>query len=386
MPSRTHYGNSYVNAFWDGSEMTYGDGQNNARPLTELDVAGHEMSHGVSGALVGWADQGETGGLNEGTSDIFGTLVEFYADLPTDTPDYTMGELINIYGNGQPLRWMYNPSLDGSSPNCYSPNIGSLDPHYALGPLTHWFFLLAVGSGDHGYGNSPTCDGSTLTGIGNDKAGKIWYKALASYANSGERYPQARTDSLEAAADLYGTHCAEYNAVDAAWAAVGVTGSDPVPGTCQNPPPTGNTVTVTNPGSQTTQLNTPVSLQVKASDSDSGETLSYTASGLPQGLSIDSTTGVISGTPTQPGTSSVTVTATDSTDASGQATFGWQVTNGTPPPTGNCAAAWDADTGYVPGDKVSYQGDNYTSLWYSTGAAPGAATSWAVWQDDGSCG
>jgi Zn-dependent metalloprotease len=73
VPSRTHYGNAYANAFWDGTQMTYGDGVGNTRPLTELDVAGHEMSHGVSGSLIGWADVGETGGLNEGTSDIFGS-------------------------------------------------------------------------------------------------------------------------------------------------------------------------------------------------------------------------------------------------------------------------------------------------------------------------
>src|SRR3954452_18349010 len=203
--------------------MTYGDGSGNARPLVEIDVAGHEMSHGVSGALVGWQENGETGGMNEGTSDIFGTLGEFYANNAQDTPDYTMGELININGDNKPLRYMYNPSLDGRSPNCYTSSNGSLDPHYSLGPLTHWFFLLAVGSGDHGYGNSPTCNSTTLTGIGNDKSAKIWYRALASYASSSENYSRARTDSLKAAADLYGTHCTEYNAVNAAWAAVSVT-------------------------------------------------------------------------------------------------------------------------------------------------------------------
>ena len=114
VPSRTHYGNAYVNAFWDGSQMTYGDGSGNARPLVEIDVAGHEMSHGVSGALTGWEENGETGGMNEGTSDIFGTMVEFYANNAKDTPDYTMGELININGDNTPLRYMYNPSLDGT--------------------------------------------------------------------------------------------------------------------------------------------------------------------------------------------------------------------------------------------------------------------------------
>jgi Zn-dependent metalloprotease len=242
VPSRTHYDNDYDNAFWDGTQMTYGDGPGNTKPHIELDIAGHEMSHGVSGALVGWEENGETGGLNEGTSDIFGTMVEFFADNAHDRPDYEHDELIT----DPPLRNMYNPSLDGHSPNCYASDNGTLDPHYSLGPLTHWFFLLAVGSGDHGYGDSPTCDGSTISGIGNNKADKIWYRALASYANSNEDYADARVDSLRAAADLYGPHCTEYDTVNAAWAAVDVTGADPVPGKC--PPPPSN-LTYTGPTS-----------------------------------------------------------------------------------------------------------------------------------------
>ncbi|WP_329252232.1 M4 family metallopeptidase [Actinoallomurus sp. NBC_01490] len=350
VPSRTHYGNSYVNAFWDGSQMTYGDGSGNARPLVEIDVAGHEMSHGVSGALTGWDETGETGGMNEGTSDIFGTMVEFYANNSHDTPDYTMGELININGDGTPLRYMYNPSLDGASPNCYTSGNGSLDPHYSLGPLAHWFFLLAVGSGNHGYGNSPTCNSSTVTGIGNDKAAKIWYRALASYASSGENYARARTDSLKAAADLYGTHCTEYDTVNAAWAAVSVTGTDPVPGTCPGQP---GSPSVTNPGNQTTTVGTAVSLQIQASDPN-GQTLTYSATGLPAGLSVNASTGLISGTPTTTGTSSVTVTAKNTANATGSTTFTWTVS----PVGGGCSST---------GDKVSNGGfESGTSPWTTT--------------------
>ncbi|MFJ3087436.1 M4 family metallopeptidase [Streptomyces sp. NPDC086838] len=382
VPSRTHYGNAYVNAFWDGSQMTYGDGQGNQRPLVELDVAGHEMAHGVSGALTGWDETGETGGMNEGTSDIFGTLVEFYANNPVDQPDYTMGELINISGDNQPLRWMNQPSLDGSSPDCWNSNNGGLDPHYSMGPLNHWFFLAAVGSGNHGYGNSPTCNNSTVTGIGNDKAGKIWFKALASYANSRENYHQARIDSLKAAADLYGAHCTEYNTVDAAWAAVSVTGADPVPGTCGSQP---GSPSVTNPGNQTTAVGTAVSLQIQASD-PGGATLTYSASGLPAGLSVNASTGRVTGTPTTAGTSSVTVTAKNTAGATGSAAFTWTV-NGDGTPPGGCGdlPAWSATTPYAPGDRVAYNGRTYTSQWYSTGAEPGAPGSWAVWTDGGAC-
>ena len=85
VPSRVHYGSNYVNAFWDGAQMTYGDGSGNATPLVALDVAGHEMSHGVTENVVpgGLTYSGESGGLNEATSDIFGTMVEFYANTPS---------------------------------------------------------------------------------------------------------------------------------------------------------------------------------------------------------------------------------------------------------------------------------------------------------------
>ncbi|KJY27386.1 M4 family metallopeptidase, partial [Streptomyces katrae] len=88
--SRVHYGNAYVNAFWDDSCfcMTYGDGTNNNDPLTSLDVAGHEMSHGVTAATAGLEYSAESGGLNEATSDIMGTSVEFYANNPSDPGDY----------------------------------------------------------------------------------------------------------------------------------------------------------------------------------------------------------------------------------------------------------------------------------------------------------
>ncbi|MET7792123.1 M4 family metallopeptidase, partial [Streptomyces sp900116325] len=113
--SRVHYGNAYVNAFWDDSCfcMTYGDGSGNTHPLTSLDVAGHEMSHGVTSNTAGLNYSGESGGLNEATSDIFGTGVEFYAANSSDVGDYLIGEEININGDGTPLRYMDKPSKDG---------------------------------------------------------------------------------------------------------------------------------------------------------------------------------------------------------------------------------------------------------------------------------
>ncbi|MFJ3338529.1 M4 family metallopeptidase [Streptomyces sp. NPDC086766] len=226
--SRVHYGNAYVNAFWDDSCfcMTYGDGSGNTHPLTAMDVAGHEMSHGVTSNTAGLNYSGESGGLNEATSDIFGTGVEFYANNASDPGDYLIGEKININGNGTPLRYMDKPSKDGSSADYWSSSVGGLDVHYSSGVANHFFYLLSEGSGAKTVNgvsyNSPTYNGSTVTGIGRDKALQIWYKALTTYMTSTTDYKAARTATLSAASALYGSGSAEYNAVAAAWTAVNV--------------------------------------------------------------------------------------------------------------------------------------------------------------------
>ncbi|MFJ3638393.1 M4 family metallopeptidase [Streptomyces sp. NPDC090108] len=226
--SRVHYGNQYVNAFWDDSCfcMTYGDGSGNNHPLTSLDVAGHEMSHGVTSNTAGLNYSGESGGLNEATSDIFGTGVEFYAANSSDVGDYLIGEKININGDGTPLRYMDKPSKDGGSADSWSSGVGNLDVHYSSGVANHFFYLLSEGSGAKTINgvsyNSPTSNGSTVTGIGRAKALQIWYKALTTYFTSTTNYKSARTGTLSAAAALYGSGSAEYNAVAAAWSAVNV--------------------------------------------------------------------------------------------------------------------------------------------------------------------
>ncbi|MFE0508512.1 M4 family metallopeptidase [Streptomyces sp. NPDC058964] len=226
--SRVHYGNSYVNAFWDDSCfcMTYGDGSGNTHPLTAIDVAGHEMSHGVTSNTAGLDYSGESGGLNEATSDIFGAGVEFYANNSNDVGDYLVGEKIDINGDGTPLRYMDKPSKDGASKDSWYSGIGGVDVHYSSGPANHFFYLLSEGSGAkviNGVSyNSPTADGLPVTGIGRDKALQIWYRALTTKFTSTTNYAGARTGTLAAAGELYGTTSAEYKAVQDAWAAVAV--------------------------------------------------------------------------------------------------------------------------------------------------------------------
>ncbi|MGW4076782.1 M4 family metallopeptidase [Streptomyces asiaticus] len=226
--SRVHYGDSYVNAFWDDSCfcMTYGDGQGNKAPLTALDVAGHEMSHGVTSKTAGLEYSGESGGLNEATSDIFGTSVEFNAKNTTDVGDYLIGEAIDINGDGTPLRYMDKPSKDGQSADNWSDGVGDQDVHYSSGVANHFFYLLSEGSGAKEINgvkyDSPTADGSKVEGIGRDKAEKIWYKALTTYMTSNTDYHAAREATQKAATDLFGADSAEAKGVDAAWAGVNV--------------------------------------------------------------------------------------------------------------------------------------------------------------------
>ena len=225
--NRVHYGKNYANAFWDGTKMTYGDGDGRSYgPLTSLDVAGHEMSHGVTENSANLTYSGESGGLNESTSDIFGTSVEFFANNANDPGDYLIGEEFDL-ANHEGFRRMDKPSSDGASADCWSATVGQLDVHYSSGVGNHFFYLLSEGSGAKTLNgvsyNSPTCNGApAVTGIGHDAAAKIWYRALTVYMTSSTDYHGARTASLNAAKDLYGAGSTQYNAVNAAWAGVNV--------------------------------------------------------------------------------------------------------------------------------------------------------------------
>ena len=237
--SRVHYGRNYANASWsDGCFcMTFGDGDNGATilPLVALDIAGHEMSHGVTSRSAGLIYSGESGGLNEATSDIFGTMVEYYAANANDPGDYVVGEELfpNNAAMNRAIRWMFKPSLDGVSPDCYSSSLGSIDVHYSSGVANHFYYLLAEGAVvPAGFGagtwanlspSSLVCNGNTsLTGIGRTAASKIWYRALTVYMTSSTNYAAARAATLSAATDLYGAGSSQYNAVAAAWSAVSV--------------------------------------------------------------------------------------------------------------------------------------------------------------------
>ena len=226
--NNVHYSSGYDNAFWDDSCfcMTYGDGDGSLfTPLVSLDVAGHEMSHGVTSRTAGLEYSGESGGLNEATSDIFGTNVEFTANNPNDVgrlPD-RRGDLgrrrrAALHGPAQQGR-RFAGLLVQSTPatsTCTTPRVSPTTSS------TCWPRAAARRTINGVYYNSPTCDGSTVTGIGRTEAEKIWYQALTAHFTASTQYSDARAQSLEAAADLFGSGSAQYNAVAAAWSAVNV--------------------------------------------------------------------------------------------------------------------------------------------------------------------
>ncbi|GAA0421032.1 M4 family metallopeptidase [Streptomyces luteireticuli] len=235
-----HFGDKVGNAFWspDCGCMLYGDGDGETfkQPLVALDVTGHELSHGVIGATANFQPTrvdaagnqfGEAGSLNESLADIFGSGMEFKTNNPENPPNYLLGEKLGL--DQQFLRRLDKPSLDKLEGTVDYWDKGSYDRevHAGSGVSSHAFYLLAEGSGKKTIGkvsyDSPTSDGSTVTGIGREKAEQIFYRALTRYMVSTTDFHQARTATLQAAADIYGSGGTEYKTVDKAWAAVNVT-------------------------------------------------------------------------------------------------------------------------------------------------------------------
>jgi Zn-dependent metalloprotease len=216
--SRVHYGRDYNNAYWSDSCkcMTYGDGDGSLMsPLVAIDIAAHEMTHGVTSATADLVYTAESGGLNESMSDIFATAVEFYAEAySSQVGDYLIGEDVWTPGTpGDALRYMDHPSLDGRSIDHYSQYSDSIDVHYSSGLANNVFYLMCEG------GTNDT-SGMSVTPIGLAKAEKVFYRALTVYMTSGTTFAEARTATIQAANDLYDSSTA--SAVAEAWTACGV--------------------------------------------------------------------------------------------------------------------------------------------------------------------
>ncbi|WP_426113971.1 M4 family metallopeptidase [Massilia sp. PWRC2] len=318
-----HVNTAYDNAYYDDTCrcMYIGDGSS-FNSLGAIDVIGHEMGHGVTAATSNLTYSGESGGLNESSSDINGEMVEAYARnggtgtlIPAGN-DWMTGK--EISKTGTPLRWLYKPSKDGSSPNAWSSTIKNLDVHYSSGPNNRMFYFLSQGSNatsssDY-YSSYLTQAPLAMTGIGNDKAYRIWFKAATTKFTASTNYADARSKVLAAAQELYGVGSKEAIAVQRAYAAINV-GTDVAESG-------GSGVTISsNPASVTVAAGATASFAVTAS----GGTAPYKYQWLRNGASISAATAA-----------SYSLTATT---ADNGAAFSVKVTDSATTPTTATSAA-----------------------------------------------
>ena len=227
-----HVNTAYDNAYYSDTCkcMFIGDGST-FTSLGSIDVIGHEMGHGVTASTSNLTYSGESGGLNESSSDINGEMVEAYAraggtgaSIPLTGNDWGMGK--EISKTGTPLRFMFKPSKDGSSPDAWSTTLKRLDVHYSSGPNNRMFYFLSQGSNatrtSDFYSKYLVKKPLAMTGIGNDKAYRIWFKAATTKFTASTNYADARAKVLAAAQELYGANSKEAKAVQRAYAAINV--------------------------------------------------------------------------------------------------------------------------------------------------------------------
>jgi len=203
------------NAFFDGTQVQIGFNVK-GEFLGSADVVGHELGHSVDATTPGGISGGNT---QEFVADTFGASTEAFINSPNDPPDFTVGEEVNLLGTG-PIRDMRDPSSLGSD-NCFSNQTAREEVHDAAGPGNHWFFLVSQGTDGNGQGASPTCNNSTVTGLGIETAMKIMFNAML-LKNSNSSYPQYRVLTLQAAKTLFPGSCTQFDTVKAAWDAVSV--------------------------------------------------------------------------------------------------------------------------------------------------------------------
>ena len=218
--SFVHRGVNYNNAFWNGSVMTYGDGDGSRfTPLTSIDVCGHEVSHAVTTYTAGLVYRYESGALNESFSDIFGNAIERYA-RPMQY-SYKIGEDITPSGNG--IRDMSRPNAN-NHPDTYKGFLwrtGAGDNggvHSNSGVQNFWFYVLSEGD----TAANDNSDNYSVKGIGWEKAAEIAYRNLTVYLTKNSQYADARYYGIRAAVDLFGDCSDEMIETTNAWYAVGV--------------------------------------------------------------------------------------------------------------------------------------------------------------------
>ncbi len=226
LTSTVHYSSNYVNAYWDGTQMVYGDGNgtDSIELGKDLDVTVHELTHAVTDTESDLIYSGESGGLNESMSDIFAGVCESWQrGWAVDADVFKIGEDIWTPATaGDALRYMDDPFKDGDSLDFYGDYSSGVDVHYSSGISNLVFALLSKG-GVHPRGKTT----NLVAAIGPEKAGRIFYKANTDLFTASTTFEQAKTYTVQAAQAL-GYDAATVQAVTDAWVAVGVPPPPPV--------------------------------------------------------------------------------------------------------------------------------------------------------------
>ncbi|RKG86991.1 bacillolysin [Corallococcus sp. CA049B] len=226
LTSSVHYSKNYVNAFWNGTQMVYGDGDGSqSSALTVLDVVGHELTHAVTDTSSELIYANESGALNEAMSDVFGAAIEAYRDGAVSANTWKIGEECWTPATpGDALRYMNDPAIAGDYdyyPTRYTGTSDSGGVHWNSG-IANLAFHLMVNGGTHPRGKTsnvvPALDANTYASI--MKGAAIFYRANTVYLTPGSTFADARGATAQAASDLYGASAV--TSVNEAWSAVGV--------------------------------------------------------------------------------------------------------------------------------------------------------------------
>ena len=222
LDSSVHYGQEYDNAFWDGRQMVYGDGDGEIfkRFTLSIDVIGHELTHGVTEHSAGLEYQGQSGALSESFSDVFGSLVKQYKLGQTaGEADWLIGAGLFMPGiNAKGIRSMKEPGT------AYDDPLLGKDPQH--GDMSGYVETQDDNGGVHlnsGIPNRAFYEVSVrIRGRAWEKAGHIWYKTLTEKLRTDSTFRDAVTLTVTAAGELYGKNSREQKAVRTAWSVVGL--------------------------------------------------------------------------------------------------------------------------------------------------------------------
>ena len=224
LEATVHYKKQYDNAFWNGTQMVFGDGDGDLfnRFTISVDIIGHELTHGVTQYESNLVYLGQSGALNESLSDVFGSLVKQYPSTTATAADWLIGEGLftnKVKPAGAALRSLKDPG------SAYDDPVLGKDPQpghmvdYVRGPADNFGVHTNSGIPNHAFYLAAT----KIGGFAWEKAGLIWYEAMTSPSlSSRARFRDFAALTVEVAGDLYGANSAEENAVWEAWSEVGL--------------------------------------------------------------------------------------------------------------------------------------------------------------------